>query len=48
MLTVGELMTISAAKVFGPTANSTWKWAYDVLRVLRVDRGATCECTAVR
>jgi hypothetical protein len=45
MLTVGELMTISAEKVFGPTANSTWKWAYDVLRV---DRGATCECTAVR
>ena len=45
MLTVGELMTISAEKVFGPTANSTWKLAYDVLRV---DRGATCECTAVR
>ena len=41
MLTVGELMTISAEKVFGPTARSTWRWAYDVLRV---DRRATCEC----
>ena len=44
-MTVSESMIISAENEFGPKARSTRTGASDVVRV---DRGATRECTEVR